>query len=346
MAIIYQDGFGTIPNFRPEQSGFTPFVQTGRDGIGQALGTNSNGAVWTCVLPSAIAHGFVGCGRYMSAAAVGGTPADNRFLLSLRGDAGATTHLTVNFDANGRLQLRRGLYNGTIIATSSHTPVAANTWHFYEIEWTIADAGGICKVRLDQVEVINFVGDTRNGGTNLTIDAIGAGFGDTTTRSNMDDLYVCDDTGIAPKNTFLGDVAIREQRANGNGATNQWIGSDGNSVDNYLNVDEIPFSTADYTGRVSTATAERDLYAFADLTGTIPTVFAVQVHDYAAKTDAGAGSIKTIARSSGGTVVGSAALPLSTTAGVVSGAILNTDPDGATWTKALVDSTQFGVEVA
>lgn len=348
MALRFFDGFDSSPNLLSNWviSGGTLVSATGRDGIGRGISTNNGSGQCKVTLPAAYSTLIQGVAWFLPSGFGGQTGVG--YAITLFGDTGATAHLSVNFDAAGRIQLRRGSSSGTIIATTAGTPLSASTWHYVEIKATINDTTGTCIVKLDNVEVINFTGDTKNAGTNTTFDAISLPGG---VNGIVDDFYVCDGvdgTGLgtpqsAAFNDFLGDCTIKPQRPDGNGATNAWVGSDGNSTDNYLLVDEIPFSSTDYVGS-STAT-DRDLYAVADLVGS-PTVYAVQVKAYAAKSDAGARSFKTLHRSSGGTVAASAAIALSTSYITYAGDIATKDPDGTAWTASSVNAAQFGVETA
>jgi hypothetical protein len=76
-------------------------------------------------------------------------------------------------------------------------------------------------------------------------------------------------------------------------------------------------------------------------------VFAVRPTLYAAKTDAGAASIKPAIRESSGTVtVDSTATPLSTTYAPYWGTLRKTKPGGGAWTISDVNGLQLGVEKA
>lgn len=263
-------------------------------------------------------------------------------VLGFASDGGATRHLSVNFAAGGQIQLRRGVSSGTVIATSTYAPVVG-AWVYYEMQATIADSGGTCVLKADGVEIINYSGDTRNAGTSTDIDAVVIA-GSSGGTEAFDDLYVLNTAGSAPYNTYLGDVKIETLVPNGNGATSQWVGSDGNSTDNYLLVDDPTANTSDYTS--SPTVGERDLYTMSDLVTTSGTVLAVQPLAYVQKSDANSASVKALLRSSGGTVVASPARVLSTSWTMVAGDLRTTDPDGAGWTIASVNGLQSGVETA
>lgn len=351
MAIRYMDGYETLPVLKASQviSSGTAASVTGRDGVGKALSC-TGGAVTsthTTTLPAAYSTLIFGVGKNVGAGAFGSS-AGGSHLWSLYGDSGATQHLTLMVDATGHLVLRRGSVSGTVLATSTNS-ITAGSWVYLVTKATINDTTGTCEVRIGGTSTgwINFTGDTKNAGTNSTLDTIIQGIGVALIAS--DDLVVCDSvdgTGLTPAqdaawNDFFTDKVIKGIRPDGNGATSQWTGSDGNSTDNYLQVDEDPLNTSDYNGD-ATAT-NRDLYTFSDLS-ILGTVHAVQPHLYAQKSDGGTRQVKSLARSNGGTVSASAALNLSTTWGIVSDTIRPLDADGTAWTVTTVNNHQFGVE--
>jgi hypothetical protein len=256
----------------------------------------------------------------------------------LYGDAGVTAHLSLRWNAAGVLGLYRG---GTLIATASVTvrePVGV--WHYIEMSATIADSGGTCVVKINGTEVINFTGDTKNAGTATTIDAIRF---QRTVPGNVywDDYYLCDATGSAPYNTFLGEVRVQALMPTGAGASTQWTPSTGA---NWAAVDEVPPSATDY---VLTATSGfRDTYAMSDLTGTVNTVLAARTYALAKKSDTGAASIKIVDRS-GSTDYYSTSAALATTDTTMLGTLRITDPaTSAAWTASGVNALQAGVELA
>ncbi|QQS19749.1 hypothetical protein IPL85_05795 [Candidatus Saccharibacteria bacterium] len=210
--------------------------------------------------------------------------------VALYGDNGATNHITVNREVTtGLLQIRRGGVSGTVLATGT-TPLALNAWYFIEVQATIADAGGVVKVRLNGAgtDEVTYTGDTKNAGTNTTIDMV-AFVNSNSTTVFFDDVYILNSTG-STNNTFLGDVRVHVLTPNGNGTYSQLTGSDADQVNNYQLVDELPYSSADYTG--SATTGERDTYALANLPSGVTQVFGVQNNIIAAKSDATAASAK------------------------------------------------------
>lgn len=334
MALLVMDGFEFAPTLRSTHTvagGIS--AATGRDGVGKSISMTGSSSV-TVPLPSLAAVVVVGVGIWIPSGV-----STTVGLVSILGDVAATTHLSLTFDSGGHIVAKRGTGSGTVLATGP-TAIAGDAWHWLEMKATIADSGGVCIVKVDGTTEINFTGDTKNAGTLTTISHLA--FAGASAVPRFDDLVICDATGSAPFNDFFGEKVIKIKRPSNNGATNQWVGSDGNSTDNYLLVDDPPpVSSADYTG--SATATERDLYAMSSAAG-LASVDAIQNIAYVAKSDAGARSFKTVTRNAGGTVTSGPTVALSTTYLLAAGAIELTDPSAAAWTPSNVNTIQAGVE--
>lgn len=270
------------------------------------------------------------------------------------GEAGVT-HLGMGLDATNHLIVRLA-GSGAILLTSAFAWDA--NWHYVELKMVIADGtGGSIQLRIDagltEDQTVSGI-DTRNGGSGY-IDRMTFGnssySGTTTYTTIIDDLYILDSVdqsiaqpGSPANNDFLGDIRVQALFPSGNGATSNLVGSDGNSTDNYLLVDETAPNTTDYVE--SATVGNKDTYAYGDLTALSGTVFAIQLLPYAAKTDAGSRQIKTITRDPGSTTEQDGpAQTLSTTYQYLSD-IRGADPTGAAWTVASVNADEFGVKVS
>lgn len=268
-------------------------------------------------------------------------------LVVLRGDGGGTAHLTLMALPNGTIEVRRGSTTGTILGATAPAVLTAGVWAYIEVKATLSDTVGVVTIRVNGAEVLNLTGqDTKNAGTGTTFDSVGVtSTGSAGSGNLIDDIYVLDPNGSAPYNDFLGDCKIETIIPSGNGSSSQLTGSDGNSTDNYLLVDERPASTTDYVQ--SATVGHKDLYAFTDLTTASGSVLAVQTSALALKSDAGSANIKIVERSSVGTERDSASIPLVASPGVwVSTGPLTVDPANATWTISSVNDAQFGAKVA
>lgn len=272
----------------------------------------------------------------------------------LLGEAGVT-HLGLGLDSTGHLYVKLA-GNGATLLTSA-TALNAGTWYYVELKVVVADSpGGSVQLRINagltENQTVSAI-DTRNAGTPVIdriqvgqVLSLGSGFNLTW---NIDDLYILNNVdqsiaqpGSPANNAFLGDIRVQALFPSGNGATSDLVGSDGNSVDNYLLVNETSPNTANYVE--SAAVGNKDTYAYGNLTALSGTVYGVQVLPYAAKTDAGSRQIKTIARV-GVTEQDGPAQTLSTTYQYLSD-IRGADPTGSAWTVASVNGAEFGVKVS
>ena len=342
MSLLFFDSFETTAVYPKSAPGCVWVSQSGsvagaRHG-GFALSINSGN--WLTIPASA--KPTVGFAYSVASLTTASVP------ISLWGDNGTIQHLTLTIDPTGIINLRRGTASGTIIATSATAWPGTGQYRSLQVQATINDTTGTCIVKLDGVTIINFTGDTRNGGTNLTIDRISPNVGG---NSNLlDDLWVCDGvdatvTQGAPNNDFLGDLGVVSLHPNGNGTYSQLLGSDGNSVDNYLLTDEVGPNTTDYVA--SATTGQHDTYTLQDLPADASAVVAVQPVLVASKSDAGAAAIKPMLREGGTDTIDATALTLSTSWAAASGAIRGLKPStGTTWSVADVNAMESGVEVA
>jgi hypothetical protein len=144
----------------------------------------------------------------------------------------------------------------------SYSPVVIN--QFYHIGIDIKqNTSGWLNVYLDGAEVISY----SNTGTVHIKTVL---FGTYPYRSGfpassiyMDDLTINNRAGEASSNP-MNDLRYELLVPDATGTYSQWMGSDGNQIDNYLLVDEIPPSSADYVS--ATGTLYKDSYALEDYT--------------------------------------------------------------------------------
>lgn len=274
-----------------------------------------------------------------------GDPANIASVLAFFDDT--TEQISVRINASSKiLRVSRA---GTDLEVGS-TVLADNTWYYIELKALIANAGTY-ELRINGVVEVDGSADTQNT-ANAYANAIqivgptaGGNFGESLT---WDDLYVCSstDSGVsgAPNNDFLGDVTVQSLHPNGNGNSSMMVGSDGNSVDNYLLVDETaPNDDTDYVQGLNVD--DKDTYNYGSLTATAGSVYGVQVLMHARKTDAGLRSICAVTRESGAEEDG-ADHALSTSY-LYYLTIFENEPGGATdaWTIAEVNGAEYGGKV-
>lgn len=333
MSLLFMDGFDTgdaLSRWVPVGTGAMALDPNTRYGAGYAATIGSSAlALQMGFTPSAKVFVGVAC-KWTS------MPAVNTTLMTFYGDGGVTNHINIVQQSSGVLQILRG--GSTVLAASAAGVTLVNTWYYLEVAVTIADAGGTVEVRLNNVVVASFTGDTKNVGTSTNIDMVKVDLG-ISGRQLTDDLYICNTVG-STNNTFLGEVQIQTLLPSGAGsqADLATVGSPAN----WENVDEVPPSLADYN--YSGTPGARDLYALPDVIGGTTAILAAQVVLTARKTGTAARSAKTLLKSGASVVAGSAgSLSFSPTSVRT---IYDTNPiTVAPWDVADIAALEAGVEV-
>jgi hypothetical protein len=172
---------------------------TGR--IGTGLATRRSGTTLSTFLnmPTALSTLYLGI-----AVKFGSSAAANRFFGFLAPD-GTTQHVAVGTDNAGRLTIY-GPAN-TVVATSAAVLVVPSTWNYYEIKIVIHDTTGIVEIRQDEVVVLTYNGDTRNGAATQVQFISNAS---PVSSTDFDDCWI-DDAG------YLGDKTVIELAPTGDG---------------------------------------------------------------------------------------------------------------------------------
>jgi len=274
-------------------------------------------------------------------------PASSNSTLGWLADSATGAQIWLNVKTDGTMHLSLGAGDSAVGTATSK--LMLNTWH--HVEWKIKVANSIaaneCILKLDGVEEINAAAttDTQFRSTNEVVSFVLGNFNGNVTYY-IDNFYLLDTTG-SHTNTFLGPSAgIETIRPNGNGNYNDFVGSDTNSTDNYLHVDD---STADddssYT-EASVAT-DKDSYAYGNLTESIDSVSGIQVHTRAKK-DGGteAREMKNFVRVSSTDYEGGGTENLADGTYKNFVDIWDDNPNAAsTWTETTVNALESGVKI-
>jgi hypothetical protein len=339
MTLLFADGFETGTSAWVSSGGGTA-VGTGRFGQGVTL-TNTSG-YWDTGFPATLGPMIIGFAYKPGSATNGG-------IASIQNIPASGMHIGFVRGASGEINVHAGSFGslGTVIGTTAAGILPPGAWSYIEMKFTIHASAGIVVLRVNGVEVLNVSGkDTQDTPAPLTASILH--LGNTAlagiVSSVYDDVYICDGTGSF-NNDFLGEVMI-EHLMPGSDDTAQWVGSDGNSVNNWDLVNETgTFNTTDY---VATSTVnDRDLYVpVASSRSASSPVKGVIVSAIAQKTDAGTRTARLVIKEgAGGTVRTSTAMGLPTTYGELR-AMWDRKADGSTWTVADVNALRFGIEVA
>jgi hypothetical protein len=251
-----------------------------------------------------------------------------------------TTNLGgVAFTVDGKVSMYVGT---TLTDTSVWNSFQLNTWYLLEVYVKIADSpNGRVIIKLDGVTMVDFTGDSKPG-ADTTMDNIFIQFVGTTGYCYFDDLGINNTSG-GSDDSWCGDGKIVCLTPDGNGTYSQFIGSDGNSVDNYLLVDETP--PDDDTSYVeTTVSGDKDSYEMSDYTGVGRSILRVWTEARARDTVAAGGQIK-LGFITDGSEYESSALSLLTTYSRVVGTGYTQNPYTVSgWAEADLDGVQTLIE--
>ena len=348
MTLLFVDGFDARDTVSAAKwTSFAPVggvsFGTGRFGTGSCCGCNGDGGAagpgysyMRKALPAS-AQLWVG-GAYQIIRNNSGIPAGP--LITFRADGMATAHAIIGVNASGYLYYQLG---GSTIVTATTQPLPTSIpsgFNYIEATTKVHDTTGVVIVKVNGIEVINFAGDTKNGGASTNLDGIElaqyrSGYGG---YNVWDDVYVCNGLGTV-NNGFLGDVRIFTVMPTGAGTSTQFVPT--GLANNWDNVNDIPPSTSTYNA--SATSGQRDTYAMADVAAGY-TVLGVASVVEGLKSDAGAASAKA-ALKSGATL----AYGATTSMGTANGALVDVweqDPaTSAPWTLTGVNALELGAEV-
>lgn len=220
-----------------------------------------------------------------------------------------------------------------IVGLSTKVAFEAGVGHYVELGVNCHPTNGQIIVRVDGEELINVTNtNTGTGAQEVTVMGIGGG-----NTAQYDDLYVSyDDAGGI---SFFDDVVIQAISPNGAGNYSEWTGV---SSTNYENVDEKPASFSDYNE--TDVVNEIDTFTFPDLTFT-GTVKGVQIVVYAKKSDVEIRAIQGVCRISGTDYLSANTEYLSTAASFYRFVWADNPATSAAWTKAEVNSAEFGYKL-
>lgn len=231
-------------------------------------------------------------------------------LLYIRRSGDGTDYCFIRQEATGEFSIRVNTVvnsTGTLIG-STFTP----TWdplqyNYYELGWIPDDAAGTILFRVNGVAPAGWTDvlpaatvDTKAGTSTTSLEyTVGAYRFSNGASISLGDMVLYDDVdngdGWVPTGqTLIGPVRIPWLPA-ASSAESDWLGSDADSIDNHLLLDEVPSDTVDY---ISSATpTDRQVLGNS---GTIPvagTVLAVQAEIYGRDDNAGSQTVNAGVRS-------------------------------------------------
>lgn len=257
-------------------------------------------------------------------------------------DNGGVVHLTFRCQLDGSISVYRGDGTTLLGTTASANLLAPGVWSYLEIKATINDTTGSVEIKQDGTSVLSLTSqDTRNAG-NANIARIRfQGHSGTGNSSWFDDVYICDTTGSAPHNDYLGDVRIVMILPSGAGDSTQWTPNAGSNWDR---VDETPGHDGDTTYVSDSTAGDTDLYNLAAVPSGAGTVYAAKVIATARKDGAGAQDVELLVKS--GTTTDASPLKSLTDSYAEYDYTLVQNPDtSAAWSVADLDAVQVGIRI-
>lgn len=234
-------------------------------------------------------HLFAGLGYMIRSAAISGTPTNCTFTFY----DGATAQIGWKVRSDGSISVHSGSGTGSTnlgqtsagVITAAGTSGTGSDYKMIELEVVFGTGtSGSFKLRVADVELLNVTGvNTAPSGVaqanRIAIRLCASG----SMAESLDDLYVNDDSGSSPENTFFGEAFVVESIIpTGNGNSSQFVGSDGNSTDNYLLVDDTGNDDTDYVK--SGTLNDLDTYAMGNLSNATGTIIKAS-HMFVARKD-------------------------------------------------------------
>jgi len=345
MALLFMDSFDHYATADLADKWTSLSAVSGSNTIG-AFGRRGSGG-YRCV-QSAFTGGASGCYVQKGLAPTGaGFVVGVACKPSAAPGSAAVTFLTIQEGATVQVALRlnqdltlSALRGGTAVATSA-SPLSTATMSYVEFRGLIDPSVGTLDVRVNGVGVLTFSGNTRqtanSAWTALALGCNPAGIVGGALTLDFDDLYVCDRSGSAPWNDFLGDCRVDARLPTAAGATTGWTPLAGANWD-AVN-DAAPDDDTTYTS-TSTLNAT-DTFVTQDAPVVGATIFGVQQCLNLKKMDAGTCTVAPVIRHSGIDYPGAAIAPGTTYAYGL--AVAATNPGtGAAWTEADFNAAEFG----
>ncbi len=257
----------------------------------------------------------------------------------------AVVQCSIALHTDGTLEVFRGTASAVTDGRSTLT-LNADRWYYIEWKFTISDsiAADSCIVNVDEVEYINVAsGQDIKSSANATSNTFALKANNTGPFHFFDDVYIFDTSG-SDNVDFAGDSKVLPHYADGNGATSNFTGSDADSTDNYLHVDETD-TDDDITYVESSGVGDIDLYTFDNFVDTPNTIHAIQINMVTKKDDAGSRTIRSIVRPVSTDIEGDTKSPSD---GSYSNEMqiydLNPEVTGV-WTETTFNATEFGIKI-
>jgi hypothetical protein len=270
-------------------------------------------------------------------------------------DISYANQFAVQFNNDGSLTALRGMTlantpttgaanysGGAVIGSSAPLSIPMQGWQHVEIGGVIHATAGSVVVRVNGLTVLNLTSvNTKGSAASATMRRYGfQQAGSQIGNFDTQHWYLCDATGAAPWNTFLGDVRVQTLRPTANDAVQMTPNGLAANWQNAASYPPVPFTNYNASATVG----QQDTFVMQQIDPN-DIVFGVHVKPLVYKNDAGARSGASILKSGGTTAVGTTTNLSEGSAQLLS--MYQTDPNtGAQWTAAAVNASKAGARVA
>jgi hypothetical protein len=252
--------------------------------------------------------------------------------------------IKVYLSFNPRIKRFQIMNASNTVLTRSDRPVAFNTWYYIELRAKIHSTLGEVEGRINggrDMLVTNI--DTQQT-ANENVDYVSF-FSDPVSMYAIKDIDICDmyicNTSGSVNTGFLGDVRVDHLYSTANGTTNDFVGSDGDSTDNFALVTESGASYVETSG-----VGNIDLYGMSDISGAPESIYGVQVTNLAEKTDAGPRGISNVIRTNSTNYSGNTYYPSYGSREYTERSIWEENPNTATaWTSGDIAALEAGIRL-
>ncbi len=231
---------------------------------------------------------------------------------------------------------------GNLIAASAPNVLFPGVWQYIEVLYSPNSSGGSLQIKIDGAVVINVTGNVMTAGNPAAVNYMSF----TNTAPNnvtlIDDLYICDQTGPAPFNTYLGDVVVHAAFPVSDASPNQWTQA-GGGVGHFTAIDDNPGPDDDASYLFSNTAGQQELFDISTFPPDIIDVLAVGVNIRARKDTAGyafymANLVVASTEGDIGPIVASQAYETSQS-------IYELAPGGGSWTTSAAQNCKIGFSI-
>jgi hypothetical protein len=261
---------------------------------------------------------------------------DSNSLISMR--LAGVHQVWFRVNTNGSISVLRGT---TILGTTANV-MTFGISHHIEVKVVIDATVGTVDIKVNGLSWLSLTAqNTRNAASVGWDELMIGGIVSANTAVGIwdfDDFWVCDGTGAAPWNDFLGDCRCDVRVPTAEGASSAWTPSTG--TDNALNVDEAT-ENADTDYNASSAVGQVDTFVTQDAPVVGAALLGVQHNISLRKVDAGVCTVAPVIRHSGVDYVGTAVAP--SVAYNFATQVAQVNPGtAAQWTEADFNAAEFG----